>query len=166
MTTPSQRPACQRCGSHTVRPMQRAARSVSYRVFPALPLPADLPIPTCGRCHAECLDLETTGLLHQFLPRIYEAELRRLAEQEIRALSPYISQRQLELRIGLAQGYLSRLLARAGNPSSALVLLLGLIAKDPQARLNEIQAYWQAPRPEPPPLLAALRPSTHPLREP
>jgi hypothetical protein len=98
------------------------------------------------------------------LPHIYEAELRRLAGQEIRAISPYVSQRQLELLLGLAQGYLSRLLAQAGNPSSPLVLLLGLIARDPQARLNEVQAYWQAPRPESP-LLAALRPAIHPPRE-
>ena len=165
MTQPSQRLACLRCGSHTVRPMQRPALTVSYRVFSALPLPADLPIPTCGRCHAECLDPETTGLLRQLLPRIYEAELRRLAAQEIRALSPYISQRQLELLAGLAQGYLSRLLAQASNPSAPLVLLLGLIAKDPQARLSEVQAYWRAPRPEPP-LLAALSPAIHPLRKP
>ena len=164
MTEPSQRPTCLRCGSHTVRPLQRPARTVSYRVFSALPLPADLPIPTCGRCHAECLDPETTGLLHRLLPRIYEAELRRLAGQEIRTISPYLSQRQLELLLGLAQGYLSRLLAQAGNPSSPLVLLLGLIAKDPQARLNEVQAYWRAPRPEAP-LLAALNSAIHPLRD-
>ena len=146
-----------------MRPVQRPARTVSYRVFAALPLPADLPIPTCSRCHAECLDPETTGRLHEILPRLYEAELRRLAGKELRAISPFISQRQLELLLGLAQGYLSRLLAQAGNPSSPLVLLLGLIAKEPQARLAEVQAYWQAPRPEPA-LLASLSPETNPLR--
>ena len=163
MTTPSQRPTCLRCGGHTVRPLQRPARTVSYRVFSALPLPADLSIPTCSRCRAESLDLDTIQRLHEILPRLYQAELRRLAGQELRALSTYISQRQLELQIGLAQGYLSRLLARAGNPSSALVLLLGLIAKDPQARLSEVQAYWQAPRPEPA-LLASLTSEITPLR--
>jgi hypothetical protein len=94
---------------------------------------------------------------------LYQAELRRLAGNELRALSPYISQRRLELQIGLAQGYLSRLLAQAGNPSSPLVLLLGMLAREPQARLTEVQAYWQAPRPEPA-LLTALRPETDPLR--
>ena len=163
MTEQAQRPTCLRCGGHTVRPVQRPARTVSYRVFPSLPLPADLPIPTCGRCHAECLDPETTRRLHEILPRLYETELRRLAGKELRALSPFISQRQLELLLGLAQGYLSRLLAQAGNPSSPLVLLLGLIAKDPQARLSEVQAYLKAPRPEPA-LLAALSPAIHPLR--
>ena len=148
MTAPSQRPTCLRCGGHTVRPVQRQARTVSYRVFSALPLPVDLPIPTCSRCHAEYLDPDTTQRLHEILPQLYQAELRRLAGQELRALSPHVSQRQLELQIGLAQGYLSRLLAQAGNPSSALVLLLGLIARDPQARLSEVQAYWRAPRPE------------------
>ena len=66
--------------------------------------------------------------------------------------------------LGLAQGYLSRLLAQAGNPSSPLVLLLGLIAQDPQVRLSEVQAYWRAPRPESP-QLAALNSSIHPLRK-
>jgi hypothetical protein len=97
------------------------------------------------------------------LPRLYQSELRRLVGQELRALAPYISQRQLELQIGLAQGYLSRLLAQAGSPSSPLVLLLGLLAKDPQARLCEVQTYWRQPRPEPA-LLAALNPEIHPLR--
>lgn len=163
MTEPAHRPACLRCGGHTVRPMQRSARTVSYRVFPALTLPADLPIPTCSRCRAESLDLDTTQRLHSLLPSLYQAELRRLAGQELRALSPHISQRQLELLLGLAQGYLSRLLAQAGNPSSPLVLLLGLLAKDPQARLSEVQVYWRAPRPEPAPL-AALHPANNPLR--
>ena len=163
MTQPSQRSTCLRCGGHTVRPTQRPARTVSYRVFSALPLPADLLVPTCSRCHAECLDAETTQRLHELLPHLYQAELRRLAGQELRALSPFISQRQLELFVGLAQGYLSRLLAQAGNPSSALVLLLGLIAKDPQARLGEVQAYWRAPKPEPT-LLSALSPAINPLR--
>ena len=163
MTEPSQRSTCLRCGGHTVRPVQRPARTVSYRVFSALPLPADLPIPTCTRCHAESLDLDTTQRLHQILPHLYQAELRRLAGQELRALSLHISQRQLELQVGLAQGYLSRLLAQAGNPSSALVLLLGLLATDPLARLREVQAYWQATRPEPA-LLTALSPETHPRR--
>ena len=157
------RPTCLRCGGHTVRPMQIPSRTVSYRVFAALPIPADLPIPTCSRCRTQCLDEETTQRLHDLLPRLYAAELRRLAGQELRALAPHISQRQLELQIGLAQGYLSRLLAQAGNPSSPLVLLLGLIAKDPQARLSEVQAYWRAPRPEPP-LLTSLHAKNNPLR--
>ena len=86
-----------------------------------------------------------------------------MAGQELRALAPYISQRQLELLLGLAQGYLSRLLAQAGNPSSPLVLLLALIAKDPQARLDEVQSYWRAPRPELA-LIAAPCPETNPRR--
>ena len=158
----TERSTCLRCGGHTVRPWQRPARTVSYRVFAALPIPADLPIPTCSRCQAEFLDQETTHRLHELLPQLYEAELRRRAGQEIRVLAPYISQRKLELLLGISQAYLSRLLTQAGNPSAVLVLLLGLIARDPQARLNEVQSYWQVPRPEPP--LLGVSNATHPLR--
>ena len=162
MTQQTPRSTCLRCGGRTVRPLQRPARTVSYRVFPALPIPADLPIPTCTRCRAECLDPETNRRLEALLPHLYEAELRRLAGQELRAISPFISQRQLELLVGISQGYLSRLLTQAGNPSSVLVLLLGLIARAPETRLGEVQGYWQAPRPEPA-LLAERSDETEPL---
>ena len=64
---------------------------------------------------------------------------------------------------GISQGYLSRLLAQAGNPSSVLVLLLGLIARAPETRLGEVHGYWQAPRPDPA-LLASRSNEAEPFR--
>ena len=54
----------------------------------------------------------------------------------------HISQRRLELLIGLSQGYLSRLRIGAGNPSAELVSHLAMLAHDPKTRLAELERYW------------------------
>jgi transcriptional regulator with XRE-family HTH domain len=53
-----------------------------------------------------------------------------------------MSQRKLELLLGLSQGYLSRLRAGKGAPSPELVSHLALIAHDPKVRLLELERYW------------------------
>ena len=107
-----------------------------------MPLPIDLAIPTCSRCKAEYLDAETSQRLDGILAALYLAELRRLASKAIKTLRQHISQRKLELQLGLSQGYLSRLLTDAGNPSPPLVLLLAQLAKDPASRLPEVARFW------------------------
>lgn len=69
-------------------------------------------------------------------------ELQRRVRQEIDQLTSFISQRQLELLIGLSQGYLSRLRAGDSTPSTMLVCALALLANDPQGRLHELKGYW------------------------
>ena len=135
---------CLHCGAKTVRPRRRPGRTIEYKTIAALPLPTDLMIPTCSRCRAEYLDAETEQQLEGVLAALYLTELRRRAGEAIRALRQHISQRQLERRIGLAQGYLSRLLTDAGNPSPALVLLLAQLAQDPASRLPEVERFWGA----------------------
>ena len=73
---------------------------------------------------------------------VYLETLRGLASRAIRRLSKHISQRKLELRLGLSQGYLCRIAAGAGNPSPALVALLHLLVRDPVIRLAEIEHDW------------------------
>lgn len=133
---------CLRCGGNTVRPRMRPGRTIQYKTIAALPLPADLALPTCSRCKAEYLDAETAQRLDGILAALYLAELRRLASEAIKTLRQYISQRRLELQLGLSQGYLSRLLTDAGNPSPPLVLLLAQLAKDPASRLPEVERFW------------------------
>jgi len=133
---------CLSCGGNTVRPRARPGRTIQYKTIAALPLPADLTIPTCSRCRAESVDAETAKRLDGILPSLYLAELRRLASEAIKTLRQHTSQRKLELRIGLSQGYLSRLLTNDGTPSPALVLLLGQLAKDPASRLPEVDRFW------------------------
>jgi len=120
----------------------RPGRTIHYKTIAALPLPADLPIPTCSRCKAEYLDAETAQHLDGILAALYLAELRRLASEAIKTLRQHISQRKLELQLGLSQGYLSRLLTDAGHPSPPLVLLLAQLAQDPASRLPEVERFW------------------------
>lgn len=138
---------CLHCGGNTVRLRGRPGRTINYKTIAALPIPADLMIPTCSRCCAEYLDADTTQWLEGVLCALYLAELRRLAGEAIKTLRQHISQRRLELQIGLSQGYLSRLLTDAGNPSPALVLLLAQLAKDPPSRLSEVERFWGEIRP-------------------
>jgi len=147
--TPTKRAPAQRCSccrGHTVRLRQRPGRTISYRTFPALPLPASLPIHACSRCGAEYPERQDGRELDRVLEKLFQAELRRLAEREIRALTAHVSQRNLERLMGLSQGYLCRLAAKAGNPAPPLVLLLALLAKDPEMRLRELANYWREPR--------------------
>lgn len=138
---------CLRCGGKTVRLRARPGRTIHYKTITALPLPAGLPIPTCSRCLSEYIDGETAHRLDGILSELYLVELRRLASDAIKTLRRHISQRKLELRLGLSQGYLSRLLANAGNPSPQLVLLLAQIAREPESRLYEVERFWKEIRP-------------------
>ncbi len=136
---------CARCGSNTVRRRVRPGRTMAYRTFPALAIPVDFPIPTCNRCRAEYLDAETTAELLPLLEREYQRELSRRVRAALEVLSPHISQRRLEIQIGLSQGYLSRLRAGTGKPSPQLVALLTLLARDPAQRLAETRQSWAEP---------------------
>ena len=123
----------------------RPGRTAHYRNMTALPVPADLPIPTCGRCFDEYLDEEAAPTIQAALAAAYTGELRRRVRQAIDALMKVISQRKLELLLGLSQGYLSRLRAGLSNPSPELVSHLALIACDPKPRLSELHRYWGGP---------------------
>jgi hypothetical protein len=64
---------------------------------------------------------------------------------DIDLITEHISQRRLEMIVGLSQGYLSRLRAGHGTPSPELVGFLALIAHDPDGRLCELQRLWADP---------------------
>ncbi|HRI51767.1 MAG TPA: hypothetical protein PLW65_16430 [Pseudomonadota bacterium] len=134
-----------KCGGKTVRKRMRPGRTIRYRNMNALAVPEDIPIPTCSRCHAEYIDAETAAALEEALRAAYRRALQQRARQAIDIVTSHISQRRLELLLGLSQGYLSRLRAGAGNPSPELVSHLALIAHDPAARLQELERYWAHP---------------------
>lgn len=80
------------------------------------------------------------------LERAFKAVLRVRVRAALVTLEPFISQRALEKRIGLSQGYLSRLKAGRMTPSPALVSLLALLAVDPLLQLRELERYWGDPQ--------------------
>ena len=120
---------CPKCGAKAVRPRQRAGRTMRYRNLAALPIPADFPIPACGRCAAEYLSPATCDHLAPLLLSSYQAALRRAAAQLVTATTANISQRKLEAVLGVSQGYLSGIKSGKRQPSSAFVALLYLVAQ-------------------------------------
>jgi transcriptional regulator with XRE-family HTH domain len=55
------------------------------------------------------------------------------------------SLRQIELLLGLSQGYLSKLRSGTSNPSPELTLLLGLLASNPRQVLQRAEEFWALP---------------------
>lgn len=141
MTAPT---ACLRCCSQTVRSHAKPGRTARWLILPAVAVPA-LEISSCSRCGCEYPTPEQRANLDRELTASGRAILRKSAADAIRALSPAISQRRLELLLGLSQGYLSRLLGsrrtRTHTPSPTLVALLALLASEPTL-LRWIERYW------------------------
>lgn len=140
---------CFHCGRDGVRRRARPGRTICYRTHSAFPVPASFTIPTCRYCHAEYPDEKILAALDEALALPYARELQRRAQYAIRAVCIQISQRRLELRLGLSQGYLSRLCSGAGRPSEPLVALLMLLAQDPPVRLAELDRMAAEPVPVP-----------------
>ena len=97
---------CSKCQSKAVRSYARPGRTVRYRNIAAMPIPDSFPIPTCSRCHAEFFDARTSEALVLLLHEQYLEQLRQRAKQAIDILMRHITQRRLELLLGLSQGYL------------------------------------------------------------
>ena len=110
----------------------------------ALTLPADLLVPTCRRCRHQILSFEAIPELQVRLEATYRADLCERASVEIARLSRRYSQHRVEVALDLSHGYLSRLRAKDGVPSAALVSLLALLAEEPD-RLIELDRYWSLP---------------------
>lgn len=120
---------CPKCGAKAVKPRKRPGRTTRYRNIGALPIPADFPIPTCGRCAAEFLNAATCDRLAPLLRKAYQAVLCDVASKLVPAATANLSQRKLEILLGLSQGYLSRLKSRSGQPSAILIALLYLLTQ-------------------------------------
>ena len=137
---------CPKCGAKAVRPRQRAGRTMRYRNLAALPIPADFPLPACGRCAAEYLSPATCDHLAPLLLSSYQAALRIAAAKLITAVTANISQRKLEALFGVSQGYLSGVKSGNRQPSSAFVALLYLAAQPGAiARLERFFAFLGGP---------------------
>ena len=133
---------CCRCGASAVVKSTGVNRTIPYRTLPALPLPSDLVIACCKRCKCLFPEQSEPDELRLRLQALYVESLQNRIRTALAVLKQSISQRRLELLLGVSQGYLSRLKAGAGNPSSELVLLLALLSLDPEKQLANLQLFW------------------------
>lgn len=135
---------CLFCSSRSVRPRKGSGRMQPFRVFPALPVPDECAIPTCGQCGARFLDDRTIATLAPHLEWAYRGELQRRAIQSLRRIPRrVITQRRLELLLGLSLGYLSRIVCRSSVPSAPLVLLLAIVADGLPNSLQTVEEIWR-----------------------
>ena len=139
---------CPCCGRHAMRPVAQPGRVCRYRNA-VLTLPAELPVPTCGRCKHMQLSFDAVPQLAATLEATYRSELIHRAGVEIRRLGRSYSQRHIQGVLDLSLGYLSRLQAGDGVPSASMVSLLALLGADP-SRLEELKRYWALPVKAPP----------------
>ena len=136
---------CCRCGAKAVFKSKGVGRTIPYRTLPALALPCDLVIANCKRCKNLFVEQSESPEIRWRLQALYVKSLQRRIRTALDVLSQSISQRKLELLLGLSQGYLSRLKAGAGNPSSELVLLLALLSLNPEKHLATLRQFWALP---------------------
>ena len=134
---------CAQCGKGTIRPVASAGRCEWYKTM-EVEVPADFAIPTCDRCGEEWLSVRQSQALDGVLETAYTAELVRLASQQLAKLAgAAVEQKRIEHLLGLSQGYLSHVNAGRHAPSPMLVAELVLLAKDPERRLKELEAFWK-----------------------
>jgi hypothetical protein len=136
--------ACPQCRA-SMRPQAHTGatvRTIHYRNLRSMPLPDSVAIMLCRRCRYWCIAPENRTASVSLLNKEYRHILRQRVKIAIDNICRFKSKRQLELLLGLSQGYLSRLHAGAGNPSPELVSNLALLANDPQTRLKELEVYW------------------------
>lgn len=128
-----------RCGG-TLKPRARRGRRVSYKVVPVLVLPEDLRLPTCERCGKTWVD-PADPPVGRVLEREYGRVLRRLAPRIIERATVGTGQAAMERALGLSHGYLSRLRAEDGTPSTTLLALLHMLGLHPEL-LADVERLW------------------------
>lgn len=130
---------CAKCEVGAVRILAKPGRTMRYKNFPALEVPARLEIPTCDNCGEMWFDSKTSRTVSREMEKVFRGELRRRVAHIIDLLSKVITQGQLEMLLGQSQGYLSKLKSGERTPSPELMIELALIARDPKKRIREIQ---------------------------
>ncbi len=136
---------CANCGKGEIRPVVRPGRTARYKNLAAVPLPEDLEIPTCNACGEEWIDRATARAIDVALEGEYQERLWHLAVASLEKLAASgVTQRRLEMILGLSHGYLSKIRSGASRPSAALVSCLHLLASDPECRLQEMEESFAA----------------------
>lgn len=111
-----------------------------YRNAPKLALPGDLELPTCEKCGEIYLDATASRRVDTALESAYAERLAEIALDALARLRGTISKKDLEVSLGLSQGYLSKLSRKPTSP--VLVSLLALLAEDPVRGLEVVRKLW------------------------
>lgn len=136
---------CAECGKRSVESVAVAGRRVPFKNFPALELPDEIAIPTCTACGTEWIDRKSAERLDAALAEVAGEALTRLAREAIEALGATTNQRDLEVRLGVSPGYLSKVKHGRETPSAPLVASLALLAVSPR-RMQELEHVWTSGR--------------------
>ena len=95
---------------------------------------------TCRKCGEVYLNAKDSQRLDEVLERSYRALLTAVVREALRRLAEVVSKQELEIALGVSQGYLSKLPEKQTSP--VLVNLLALLADNPERGLKIMQAVW------------------------
>jgi transcriptional regulator with XRE-family HTH domain len=132
---------CYECGTGTVRPTAEPGRRDWFRGV-LLDVPDNLAIPTCDNCGTQWMDDEAASAFDAAMESRYRLALRHRLDSILVKISAATSLRQVEMALGLSQGYLSKLKRGEREPSAELVASLHLIALDVDGALAQLSALW------------------------
>jgi hypothetical protein len=137
--------SCPECGTGKIRPIARRRRIARHRTL-MLEVPANLPIPTCDNCGTEWIDAETAKAVDKALEEAFDREARTQAKELLVAMGEEVTQRRVEIVLGLSQGYLSKVRSGTSTPSAMLLACLRLLSRSPESRLRELEGVTRRPR--------------------
>ena len=113
---------------------------MTYKNIRDIEVPASLGIPTCQNCGGEWMNDTVAAKIDRVMETVYRARLRAMARRAIAVITAVINQGELERKLGMAQGYLTKLKHGHRDPSPEIAIQLCMIALQPKQRLREIDA--------------------------
>ena len=134
---------CAECGG-IIRPVKKPGRFDSYKGM-RLSVPADIEIPTCEDCGEEYSDEIIDEKIDAALEREYQKRLKKRLISALNILTKYISMAQLERKLGLSEGYLSKLKRECRELRPRVPAQIYSLAQDPENRLRELDRFWDEP---------------------
>ena len=131
------------CGG-PVAPKQMPGRYESYNDI-CFELPEHLNIPTCKHCGEEYLNDELCKQIDAILEEKYKERINLRLLSDLAAIKQVITFSQLEQKLRLSRGYLTRLQNDPNrNVSPVLVIHIARIAQEPLKELKKIDSLWES----------------------
>jgi hypothetical protein len=130
---------CYFCGEGTIAPRNLRGSVLQYRDERAIPVEADVFVPTCHACGESLLDDATSAALDALEPAYRRLRAEHLQHELGLALSALkITQGDLERLLGLSPGYVSKLLKGKRIAETSLYRFVHLLNANPQFGLRAL----------------------------